>query len=400
MVTMQQIIEARQLLAPHLRPSPLIHSNHLSHRLGMEVFLKLESLQDTGSFKVRGALHRLLRLPEAMRAKGVAAASAGNHAQGVAWAARQVGACATIFMPRSAPIAKLLATRSYGARVIQAGDTYDDAARQAETWSEEHGSVLIPAFDDPEIVAGQGTIGLEILEEVSDFDSVIVPVGGGGLIAGIALAIKESRPEVEVLGVQAEYAPAAARSLEAGRRITFPPRPTLADGIAVASPGELTFSMIQRLVDGVLTVEEAAIETAVVTFLERKHLVVEGAGATPLAALLGGSARPRGRRVVLVISGGNLDLQWMDRIVERGALSLGRRMRLRVLLPDLPGSLSKVTGLIAGLGANIFQVHHDRLAPEQPVHLTRVELDLEIEGHDHARRILDAVAEAGIEVMG
>ncbi len=400
MVTMDRVMEAQRLLTPHLRPSPLIHSNHLSQRFGMEVFLKLESLQDTGSFKVRGALHRLLRLPGPLRDRGVAAASAGNHAQGVAWAARQTGTSATIFMPRSAPIAKLLATRSYGARVIQVGDTYDEAAQEARTWSDGHGSVLIPAFDDPDIIAGQGTIGLEILQQIPDVDSVIVPVGGGGLIAGIALAIKGSRPEVEVLGIQAGHAPAVVRSLEAGHRITSPPRPTLADGIAVASPGELPFSMIRRFVDGVFAVQEGTIETAVITFLERKHLVVEGAGATPLAALMEGVVRPRGRRVVLVISGGNLDLQWMDRIVERGTLALGRRMRIRVLLPDHPGSLARVTGLIAGLGANIFQVYHDRLSPEQPVHLTRVELDLEIQGHDHAQGILGALAEAGIEVMG
>jgi threonine dehydratase len=366
MVTRTDILEARALLNPYLRPSPMIRSNHLSARLGLEIFLKLESLRDTGSFKVRGALHRLLHLSCEERRRGVVAASAGNHAQGVAWAAGQLRVPATVFMPRLAPIAKLLATRAYGATVISQGDTYDDAAAQARRWIQERGGTLIPGFDDPRVIAGQGCVGLEILEQLPEVDSVIVPAGGGGLLAD--------------------------------RLVTVRPEPTIADGIAVAAPGELPLALIRRHVDGVEAVDEGSIETAVIAFLERKHLVVEGAGASPLALLMEGRVRPRGRRVVLVVSGGNLDLHWMDRIVQRGTLRLGRRMRLKVLLPDLPGSLARITGIIAELGANILQIHHDRLGSDLRVQVSRVEFDLEIRGHDHAAEIRKALDQAGLEM--
>lgn len=399
MVEPDDILDARERLAPYIRPSPIIHSNHLSQRFGLEIYLKLENLQDTGSFKIRGALHHLLRLPKEILDRRVVAASAGNHAQGVAWAARQLDVCSTIFMPRTAPIAKLLATRSYGARVISKGDNYDEAAHEAAQWIQEHGGPLIPAFDDPHVITGQATVGLEILDQVPDVDSVIVPVGGGGLIAGVALAMKHANPDIEVLGVQSLEAPAMARSLEAGHRAVVASKVTMADGIAVAEPGEITFSIIQRLVDRVETVEEGDIESAVITFLERKNLLVEGAGATPLALLLEGRVRPQGRNVVLVVSGGNLDIQWLDRIIQRGALALGRRMRLRVLIPDVPGALSKITGIIAECGANILQVYHDRLAPEQPVYVSRVEFDLEIQGQDQAETIFRTLEDRGIQVM-
>ncbi len=399
MITQADVVDARRRLAPYLRPSPLIHSNHLSQRLGMEIFLKLENLQDTGSFKIRGALHCLLSLPESVRGRGVVAASAGNHAQGVAWAARQLGVAATIFMPRLAPMAKLIATRAYGAQVITAGDTYDEAARAADGWVEEKGGTLIHAFDDPRVIAGQGIVGLELLEQIPEVQTVIVPVGGGGLIAGVALAMKAGRSEVEILGVQASSAPAAARSLEKGTRVTVAPEPTLADGISVATPGAFPLEIMHGFVDRVETVDEDAIETAVITFLERKHLVVEGAGAAPLALLLEGRTRPRGNRVVLVVSGGNLDIQWMDRIIQRGTLALGRRMRLKVVMPDRPGSLFRITEIIARHRANILQVYHDRMAPEQPVHLSRVEFDLEVEGREHGGEIIRALQEAGIQVV-
>jgi threonine dehydratase len=399
MVTPRDVLEARRRLASYIRPSPLVHSNHLSRRFGLDVYLKLESLQDTGSFKVRGALNRLLLLSGEERRLGVVAASAGNHAQGVAWAARQLSIPATIFMPRFAPIAKLLATRGYGAHVIQHGETYDECAQEAREWMKGHGGTLIPGFDDAHVIAGQGTAGMEILEQAPDAQTVIVPAGGGGLLAGVALAVKATRPDVEILGVQSVHAPAVARSMEAGRRISAPPQRTLADGIAVAAPGEIPWAILRERVDGIVTVDEPSIESAVITFLERKHLVVEGAGAAPLAVLIEGRVRLRGRRVVLVVSGGNLDLQWMDRLLQRGALALGRRMRLRIVLPDVPGALSRVTAVIAESGANILQVYHDRLAPEQPVHLSRVEFDLEILSHDHAAEIRRLLHEAGIDVV-
>lgn len=399
MLQVHDILQARERLASFLRPTPLLRANHLSERLGREIFLKLENLQDTGSFKVRGALNRILQLSEKERSRGVVAASAGNHAQGVAWAARRLGIKATVFMPRQAPIAKLLATRGYGATVIQEGDSYDECFMAAENWAAVHDAVWIHGFDDPHVVAGQGTVGLEIHEELTEFDAVLVPAGGGGLLAGVAVAVKAFSPSVRVIGVQSQSAPAVARSMEAGSRLTIPPGKTLADGIAVATPGEIPMEMIGKWVDGVFTVGESHIESALVTLLERKHLVVEGAGAVPLALLMQEPSFLEGKKVVLIISGGNLDLQWMDRLIQRGTMAMGRRCRLRMVLPDLPGSLARVTRIIAATGANILQVFHDRLSPEQPLHLSRVEFDLETQGREHVAELVRLMREAGVEIL-
>jgi threonine dehydratase len=396
----EEVDRARERLSPYLSPSPLVASRHLSKRFGKKIWLKLESLQDTGSFKIRGALHYLLRLPASQTKAGVVAASAGNHAQGVAWAASLLGISATIFMPVTAPLAKVLATRHYGARVIQEGASYDEAARAARRWTECHGGTLVPAFDHPDVVAGQGTVGLEILEQCPQVEAIIVPVGGGGLISGVALATKARRPGLEIIGVQTVQAPAFARSILRKTPTTVPAGPTLADGIAVASPGEMTFSMVQQWVDRMEMVSEDAIESAIMTFLERKNLVVEGAGAVPLALLLQKEDLDlRARHVVLLLSGGNLDIQWLDRIIQRGALALNRRMRIKLLLPDLPGSLARVTAIIARSGANILQVRHDRLAPDQPVHISRVEFDLEIRDADHRGELLHSLKEEGVHLL-
>lgn len=399
MLGFQDILKARERIGPLVRRTPLLRSNHLSERLGLEIFLKLENLQDTGSFKIRGALNKMLGLAPDERKRGVVAASAGNHAQGVAWAARKLGLQATLFMPLHAPIAKLLATRGYGARVIQYGENYDECALEAKRFAELNGASWIPGFDDAEVIAGQGTAGLEICEELQEMDALLVPAGGGGLLAGVALAVKSSLPRVRVFGVQSQMAPAIAKSLEAGSRLSVPCGRTLADGIAVATPGEIPMQLIQKFVDRVFTVEEAFIELAVVTFLERKHLVVEGAGAAGLALLFQEEGLLRGSKVVILVSGGNLDLQWMDRLIQRGAISLGRRMRLKVVLPDVPGSLAGVTQIIAETGANILQVFHDRLSPEQPLHLSRVEFDLETQGPDHKDVLKSRLVKQGIQVL-
>lgn len=399
MLVFQDILKARERIGSFVRKTPLLRSNHLSERLNLEIFLKLENLQETGSFKVRGALNRMLRLTKQERDKGVVAASAGNHAQGVAWAARKLGLQATVFMPVQAPIAKVLATRGYGALVIQQGETYDECALEARRWAELHRALWIPGFDDADVVAGQGTAGIEICEDLKDMDAVLVPAGGGGLLAGIALAVKSMLPAVKVWGVQSESAPALAKSFEAGSRLTVPSSRTLADGIAVSTPGEIPMEIIKKFVDRVLTVRESFIESAVVTFLERKHLVVEGAGAVGLALLLQEEKLLRGSKVALVVSGGNLDLQWMDRLIQRGAMSLGRRMRLKIVLPDVPGSLAKVTQMVAKTGANILQVFHDRLSPEQPIHLSRVEFDLETQGPEHIQEIRRLLTEEKVTIL-
>lgn len=400
MIGLGEILAAQKSIEKFLRPSPLVASHHLSERLGVEIYLKLESLQVTGSFKVRGALTRLLHLSIQERSKGVIAASAGNHAQGVAWAASRLGILATIFMPRYAPIAKVLATRGYGAEVIRVGEAYDECAQEALQWARDRGATLIPAFDDEIVVAGQGTVGLEICEQIEDIDFVIVPAGGGGLLAGIAIAVKSLKPKVKVIGVQSLGAPALSMSWKRGQRQTIQPSQTIADGIAVASPGAIPFAIIKDMVDSIFAVQERFIEEAIVAFLERKHLVVEGAGATPLGLLLQERDSFRGSRVVLVVSGGNLDLQWLDRLVQRGAMALGRRVRLKVVLRDVPGALAEVTAIIARTQANILQVFHDRLAPGHPLHLSEVEFDLEVEGPDHIQKLRQLLEEKGVKVLG
>jgi threonine dehydratase len=366
---------------------------------GMEIYLKLENVQETGSFKVRGALNFILSMPNEQALKGVVTASAGNHGQGVAWASAKKGIHATIFMPSSVSITKLLSTKAHGAEVRLEGEGYDDSAEAARKWAAQRGATYIHAFDDEHVIAGQGTVALEILDQLPEFDSIVVPVGGGGLIAGVATVIKNLRPQVEIIGVQADAAPSLTVSLQKHEPLTIPSRPTIADGIAVAHPGTVTFKIIKEMVDSVVAVREDSLEKAVITFLEKGHVVVEGAGAAPLACLLEGTAMPRGRRVVLLVSGGNLDLPLMDRIIQRGTLTLGRRMRLRVLLSDRPGSLHRITGVIAKHGANIVQVYHDRLAPEHPVHLSKVDFDLEIRSPEDAALIMHELKGMGIQII-
>jgi threonine dehydratase len=308
MVTLADVERARTRLAGVVRPTPLIHSYALGRRLGCEVFLKPEMLQRTGSFKLRGAYNKIAGLLPVDRARGVIAASAGNHAQGVAVAAALAGIPAVVVMPETAPRTKVDASRAYGAEVVQHGAHFQDALAEAERIRAERGLTLIPGFDDPAVIAGQGTIGLEILDELSAFDAVVVPVGGGGLIAGIATALKTLSPPVQVIGVQAERAPAAVASLAAGRLVTVPVGETIADGIAVERPGLLPFEIIRHQVDDVVTVGEAEIRRSIALLLQRAKLVAEGAGAVPLAAVLAGLVPVQGRRVVLVLSGGNIDL--------------------------------------------------------------------------------------------
>jgi len=395
----KDLAEAMGRIRPFIAVSPLVPSNHLSERLQVNLFLKLENLQVTGSFKVRGALNKILLMSKEERDRGVVTASAGNHAQGVAWAAGKLGIEATVVMPRHAPIAKVLATRGYGAQVIREGDTYDDCARRAMELAKARGATLIHAFDDPQVIAGQGTLGIELCQQMGAFDAILIPAGGGGLIAGVSLAIKTLRPNVRVIGVQSEKAPAFAESWKKGERVELPPGSTLCDGIAVAKPGEITFQMAQGLVDEMFLVKEEFVEAAIVTFLERKHLVVEGAGAAPLALFLQEEGLLRGKKVVLLVSGGNLDLQWLDRLIQRGAMGLSRRMRLKALLPDVPGSLAKATSLIASTGANILQVFHDRLAPGHQIQFSEVEFDLEIEGPEHAEALKKLLEENGISLI-
>jgi threonine dehydratase len=341
--------------------TPMILSDALSHLTGKEVYLKLENLQKTGSFKIRGAYHKLSRFNSLMRKRGVIAASAGNHAQGVALASSLLGIRATIVMPQGASLAKQMATRSYGGEVILYGQDVDEALRYAKGLAGKEKAFIHP-YDDEEVIAGQGTLGLEILEEVPDVEGIIVPVGGGGLISGIATIVKKRRPRVKIIGVQSSHVPSALASLRKKRIVEVEAEPTLADGIAVRRVGEIAFPIIQKRVDEIVTVEEDEIASAILLLMERKRIVAEGAGATPVAALLSKQVKIKPRKLVLVISGGNIDVHLLDRIIEKGLTQTGRMARFEVLLRDVPGSLTKLTGLVAQHHANILHIIHERAA--------------------------------------
>lgn len=321
MVSLEDVVHAQGSIAGLAVRTPLIHAHALGHLLGAEVYLKPEMLQRAGSFKLRGALTKIASLSASERARGVIAASAGNHAQGVAMAAARMGIPAVVVMPTTAPHTKVAASRAYGAEVICHGASYHEAHDLALQLARERGLTLIPAFDDPHVIAGQGTVGLEIMDDLPSFDTVIVPVGGGGLIAGIAVAVRARRPNVRIVGVQSERAPAVARSLAAGAPVSVEPGPTIADGIAVERPGDLPFDIIKQFVDAMVTVGEAHLASAIALLAQRAKLVAEGAGAAPLAAVLAGAERVVERTVVLVLSGGNIDLEDLAAVLESEARS-------------------------------------------------------------------------------
>ena len=378
---------ARTRLRDAIYQTPCPYSQTLSELTGARCYVKLENLQMTGSFKERGAANLLLQLDATERRRGVVAASAGNHGLAVAFHAARLGIPAAIVMPTYAPLVKVTSARRYGAEVVLHGANFDEAYERARAMSDERGAVFVHPFDDPRVVAGQGTLGLELLEQVDGLDAVLVPVGGGGLIAGVALAIKAHRPSVRVIGVQAAAVPAMQRSLQARERVRVPAGATIADGIAVHQCGEVTFELVARLIDEMVTVDEEELANAVQLLLEIEKTVVEGAGAAPLAALLN---RPLGldnRRVALVLSGGNIDVTMLARIIERGLVKDGRMVRLGVVLRDRPGALARLTALIAEERVNILQIEHDRAFSRQAIGGTEVALTLETSG----RRQIDAL---------
>jgi threonine dehydratase len=391
MIDITDIREAGKRISPFVHKTPLIYSLSFSRMTGAEVYLKAENLQKTGSFKVRGAFNRLGSLDAAE----VIAASMGNHAQGVAFAAGALGKRATIVMPISAPIVKQEATKGYGAEVILHGETFTEALDFALSRKD---LTFIHAFDDEAVIAGQGTVGIEIFEDLGDIDYVIVPIGGGGLAAGISLVCKNLSPSTKVIGVQTSSASSAYISYKEGNILSSPPAPTLADGIAVARVGEQTFEIISRNVDDVSLVDESSIAMAILLFLERKKLVVEGAGAVPLAALMTDASRYRNKRVVLVVSGGNIDFTLIDRIIRKGLVSSGRIVVFDAQVDDLPGRLHTLTGVIASHRANILNVVHDRLSLDLPVGKTRVVFTVETRGADHFGEILADLTSKGFEV--
>jgi threonine dehydratase len=396
--TLRDIEAAKQRFEGVIRSSPVIHSGYFSRLFGAEIFLKLENLQETGSFKVRGAYNRLYLLKPEEKEKGVIAASAGNHAQGVAWASTRLGIRSTIVMPEDVSLRKLLAVKEYGGEVILFGHHYGEAYDQAQEISRKTGQILIPGFDDPHVIAGQGTIGLEMSDKLEDDVAILSSIGGGGLISGIAIAAKAVNPRVHIVGVQTESCPSTIRSLEKKRPVQIEIKPTLADGIAVSRPGELNFSIIQKYVDEVVAVGDEEIAGAILSLLEKGNIIAEGAGAAPLAAFMEGVIHTRAKRVILVISGGNIETNTIDRILQRGSIKMGRLLRIQVNILDAPGSLWKLLGIISRVKANILQIFHNRLDLENPIQVSRVVLNLETRGHDHAMEVLDQLKDAGYDV--
>jgi len=398
MITLADVREARIRIAPHIIRTPLVSSPTISSLCGYEVYLKLETMQKAGSFKVRGAMNRILTCRDEVGEKGVVAASAGNHAQGVAVAARLAGVPATVVMPVWASVSKQAAARYYGAEVILSGASLEESIGHAQVLAGT-GMTYIPAFDDPGVIAGQGTIGLEILEDLPGTDLILVPVGGGGLVAGIAVAAKGIDPGVRVWGIQAAACPSATEAVRAGRPVLVEAAPTLADGIRVRRVGDLAFPVIRDLVEEIVLVEEEEIARGMLLLLERKRVIAEGAGAAPLAALLSGKVKAReGSRVVLVVSGGNVDTPLLDRVIHQGLVRNGRILLAEVILEDVPGALAGLLSVIAKSGGNILQIREARGGRDLPVLAVRVSLEIETRNREHGEEIVRGVEGAGYRV--
>jgi threonine dehydratase len=396
-VTGADVEAAAVLLADVVRHTPLWHSRGLADRVGGPVWLKCENLQRTGSFKIRGAYTRIARLTDAERARGVVAASAGNHAQGVALAARLLGTTATVFMPETAPLPKVAATRAYGAEIHLGGQTLTEALAAATAHAERTGAVFIHPFEHPDVIAGQGTVGLELLDECPDVRTVVVGAGGGGLVSGIAAAVRARRPDVRIVAVQAETAACFPGSLAAGRPVALDAMATMADGIAVAAPGDLTLAHVHGLVDEVRTVTEEDLSRALLFCLERAKLVVEPAGVAAVAAVLadpGAFAPP----VVAIVSGGNIDPLLLLKVVQHGMAAAGRYLSLRLRVPDRPGSLAALLSELAAVGANVLEVEHERTATRLDIGEVEVFVVLETRGPDHAAELAAALSRAGYRV--
>ncbi len=395
-IQLKDLEAAAERLKPILHHTELDLSSTFSAMTGGTIYLKYENRQKTGSFKIRGASNKIASLIEQGRSCPVVASSAGNHAQGVAYAANRFGIPATIVMPKAAPIAKVQATEGYGAKVVLAGDCYDDAYAEARRICEEEGAEFLHPYNDPDVIAGQGTLGLEILSDLPYVDIIIVPAGGGGLLAGVSSAVKLINPRVKVYGVQAEGAPAIARSFAEKKLVTTDSASSIADGIAVKFPGDLAVELINEHADGVVTVSDNEIANAILLLIERCKEIVEPAGATPLAAVLSGKIDVRGKRVVCLMSGGNIDVSFVSNLIERGLVARGRRLRFSATLIDRPGSLVHMLNAISGAGANILSVEHDKISARLGPNETAVHVVCEVGGKEHAEAVLKKLADSGI----
>ncbi len=393
----QQILQARENLKGVLKETNILYSKVFSTESGNEVYIKPENLQTTGSFKIRGAYNKIAHLDHESKEKGLVAASAGNHAQGVAFSARELGVKATIVMPKSTPLIKVEATRSYGAQVILFGDCYDEAYQKAMTLRDENGYIFIHPFDDEAVIAGQGTIGLEILEQMKDVDYILVPVGGGGLISGVALAAKAINPNVRIIGVEPEGAKGMWLSLKENRLMELERVDTIAEGVAVKRPGAIPFEIVKQYVDQIVTVSDVDIMEAFLVLLEKEKLIAENAGVLSLAALK--KLNVYNKKIVCIVSGGNIDVVTISELINRGLVIRGRVFCFSVELTDRPGELLKISGILADLNANIIKLEHNQFKTIDRFKQVHLEISLETNGHSHIQEIKDTLEQNGYEVQ-
>lgn len=392
-----EIFNAREVLKDVAVETPVIGPTQLAS--DCELYLKAECLQLTGSFKLRGAYYKISQLSEEEKAKGVIACSAGNHAQGVALGATHGGIKSLICLPAAAPLSKVEATKRFGAEVCLVDGVYDDAYQKALELKEEKGYTFVHPFDDPKVIAGQGTIGLEILEQLPQVEAVVVPIGGGGLISGVAFAVKTLRPDVKVYGVQASGAPSMKQSVDEGKRIRLDKVKTIADGISVKEPGELTYEMCREYVDGIVTVDDGEVAAAILALLEKQKIVAEGAGAVAVAAVMFNKLPVQGKKVVALVSGGNIDVNMLNRAITRGLVKSGRETTITIDLTDQPGALSGVCRIIADNGANVLQVVHERLSASNNINSCVIHVELETRNNDHIELLKKALAEEGYNIL-
>ena len=395
MITLANVQAALERIRPSIYLSPCTMSVTFSQLTGNSIYLKLDNLQRTGAFKERGALNKLLTMSAQEREQGVIAASAGNHAQGLAYHAGRRGIKAQICMPLTTPLIKVSATKSYGAEVILHGANYDDACEEAIRRGEQQHLTFIHPFDDDAVIAGQGTLGLEMLQQHPAIEAVVVPIGGGGLIGGIACAIKETNPKIQIIGVQTARLPSMKAAVAAGKPVTLPAAATVADGIAVRRAGDRTLPLVQKYVDDIVTVDEEEIANAVLLLLEREKTMAEGAGAAAIAALINRKLHMAGRKIAVLVCGGNMDVTLLSRIIERGLVKDGRLVRLRVHLPDYPGALHRLTGILADHRANIVETSYDRAYYGVNLGETAIDITMETRGPDQIAELLSALEAAG-----
>ena len=397
-VTFDMIKEAAETIKGSVKRTQIIECPTMEKLTGNKVFFKLENLQKTGSFKVRGALNKIMHLTDEEKARGVIASSAGNHAQGVALGATNLGIKSTIVMPGTAPLSKVMATRGYGAEVVQVGTVYDDAYKKACEIQAETGATFLHPFDDPYVIAGQGTIGMEIIEDLENVDMVIVPIGGGGIASGIAKAVKSLKPSVKMVGVEAENAASMLEAVKQGCPCTIKTTPTIADGIAVARAGQLTCEMIRDYVDEIVTVSEDDIARAILFLMEKGKVVAEGAGATPVAALLAGKIKEQGQNICCVISGGNSDINMIERIINKALILEGRKAEFNVVVPDRAGELFKVLQVLADKKANILRINQSMYKTGIKINNQVAKIVIECANAEHRNEIAVAIREAGFEL--